>query len=368
MPKAQVSVTFNWIYVLIAGGVILLFFFGLVLKQKNVSEERLGADLVITLKSIFIGAGAAEKTKNFIETGGLSEYTLYFQCDDKVSTFGIEGTSTKAEDAITPIFTPTFIKSSQLITWSLPYKLPYKVTDLLMVTAPTVKYYLIGDSTPPGFKLEFLNATDNFNREEVNDLNEYGNIDPKLNFEVRIVDLDGATVPNKGIPKKLIAMDDDKVTAVSFLREGIIYYQKQGSTWRRLHSNPLPLVSLGGEKDAAKYAAIFAGNNQLYECNMQKAFQRLEYLTEIYKEKNQDRISYYQNYSDNHPASQIGSNCLTHLLNDDLSNLEGELTAQLGAAETCNLDPDKCGDLIFKARSIRVLNEKLIIDGCIPLY
>ncbi len=360
MPKAQVEVTFNWIYVLIAGGVILFFFFGLVLRQKETSEERLGADLVTTLKSIFVGAGAAEKTKNFISTGGLSEYTLYFQCDNKLSTFGIEGTSTRAEDAITPIFTPSFIKSSQLIAWSLPYKLPYKVTDLLMVTAPTTKYYLIGDQD---FAQEFLNATDKFNREIVS-LGEHDQINPEQNFEVRIVDLDGnVIVPGDKVPTLLQVMDDDKVTGVSFQGERVIYYQKQSDTWKKLHINPLSIVSLGGEKDAAKYAAIFAGNDQLYQCNMQKAFQRLRFLTEVYYGKTRELVSYYES----HPELLQSGNCLVYLKTSP-NNLDMNLKSYLGAAQACSIDSDRCANLITQARVIEKLNDNLQAEGCITLY
>ena len=55
--KAQIQVTFNWVYILIAGAVILLFFIGIVVKQKAVSEENLATDVVRVMESIFTGAG-----------------------------------------------------------------------------------------------------------------------------------------------------------------------------------------------------------------------------------------------------------------------------------------------------------------------
>ena len=88
--KGQIQVTFNWFYVLIAGGVILLFFFGIVMKQQKVSEENLAYDVVRIMESIFTGAGVSEKTKNFIDTSGLVDYTLYFNCDEGTTDFGIK--------------------------------------------------------------------------------------------------------------------------------------------------------------------------------------------------------------------------------------------------------------------------------------
>ena len=79
--KAQIQVTFSWVYILIAGAVILLFFIGIVVKQKSISEENLATDVVRVMESIFTGAGVSEKTKNFVDISGLADYTLYFNCE-----------------------------------------------------------------------------------------------------------------------------------------------------------------------------------------------------------------------------------------------------------------------------------------------
>ena len=142
-PKqGQVEVTFNWVYVLIAGAVILLFFIGLVVRQKAVSEEQLSIEVVRIMESIFTGAGVSEKTKNFIDISGLAEYTLYFGCSNEVGEYGILGTSARAENAIDPFFAPKEIKASQLIVWSLPYRLPFLMTRLRGVHSQRVQYLI----------------------------------------------------------------------------------------------------------------------------------------------------------------------------------------------------------------------------------
>ena len=71
--KAQIQFTFNWIYILIAGMVILIFFVSIVAKQKTSSEEHLNAEVVRVMESIFTASGVSEKTKNFIEKKILSK-------------------------------------------------------------------------------------------------------------------------------------------------------------------------------------------------------------------------------------------------------------------------------------------------------
>src|SRR3990167_9224883 len=124
--RGQIELTFNWVYILIAGTVILLFFVGLVARQKVVSEERLSGEVVEVMGSILAGAGVSEKTKNFIDASGLADYTLYFQCLEGISEFGIKDKPARMQNSIDPIFAPGEIQSSRIVTWSLPYTLPFK--------------------------------------------------------------------------------------------------------------------------------------------------------------------------------------------------------------------------------------------------
>ena len=126
----QIAVTFNWVYILIAGAVILLFFFGIVMKQKVSSEKTLTREVVDIMESIFTAAGVSEKTRNYIDMGGLRDEIFSFSCENAVSNFGM-GEYNK-ENGIEPIFSPSEIRSRRFILWSLPYKLPFKVTDLLL--------------------------------------------------------------------------------------------------------------------------------------------------------------------------------------------------------------------------------------------
>ena len=289
MKKGQIQVTVNWVYILIAGGVILLFFIGIVVKSKSSAEQQLVQDVVQVMGNIFTGAGVSEKTKNFINTKGLVDYTLEFGCDEGVSRFGVKGQGGKIEDSTQPTFSPTEIKTTNLILWSLPYKLPYKIIDFLFVTSANTKYFFIGDNQD--FIDEFSKATSDKNpRLRVNwkHLLNVESARPEKNFQVRIVDTDGLTVKEgTNVPKNFVKLDDKKVTAVSFSGKGQVdYFQKSGSVWNKLNKKPVIIISLGGERDAAKYATIFAQNHKVYECNMQKAFKRLSLVNQIYAGEN----------------------------------------------------------------------------------
>ncbi len=365
--KAQVSITFNWVYVLIAGAVILLFFVYLVVQQKSISEQKLGADVVQTLDSIFTGAGVAEKTKNIIDVSGLADYVLFFRCQNRLTEFGIEGTSARAQDPINPIFAPAQINAPKLITWSLPYKLPYKIIDFLFVTSSTTKYFVFGDLL---FKDEFINATGGINSDYFTDIGDYGSLDPQKNFQVHIVDWNGIlpqVQDNGPVPVLMQQMDDDRVTAVSFVNMGTAanFYRKKGygpaAQWSQLNRFPVFLVSLGGTRDAAKYGAMFAGDDQSYLCGMEKAFQRVQYVTEVYQAKAKEITERYIN-------TNPDSRCLIPLTTAPDRGLEVSLGTLSGRAISCVNSPGSCSELISPAEKVREDNEDLRLEDCITIY
>jgi len=382
--SGQIEVTFNWVYILIAGAIILLFFIGIVVKQKTVSEERLAIDVVDLMDSIFTGASVSEKTKQPLDTSGLADYTLFFDCSEGVGTFGIKDQAASQENAIQPLFAPHELQTSRLLLWSLPYYLPYKVIDFLFVTSINTKYILIGN-TP--FAEEFLEATEPdqalkwlLNREliQLQDLNK---IDPGNNFQVRLIDLNGLvnTLP---VPEKLQFLDDDKVTMVAFLDDGkkVNYYQKEDNTWKWLNrkEGPIQIISLGGEKDAAKYAAIFSADDKVYKCNMGKAFQRLEYLTEIYGGKDiyrgtpggklKEMIDYY---TERPEEEAVGEPCLDYLqvLGPNLLSSLRMFQNQVQVCQSTYQSGSQCSGLVSTAEEIRQLNQNLGRRGdCLTLY
>ena len=379
--SAQIQVTFNWIYIMIAGAMILLFFIGIIVKEKAASEERLSAEVVEIMESIFTGASLSEKTKNFIDTSGLVDYTLYFDCDAGVSEFGLQGYSYYASDSVNPLFAPLELSTSRLVLWSLPYRLPFKVIDFLFVTSANTKYFLVGND--PNFINEFNDATDTdnpllkLNWEQLFDLND---IDPGGNFQVRIVDLDGTTVDvGKPLPEKLLTMGDKKVTAISFGKLGantVDFYQKSGQVWKKLNPNPIRILSIDQERDAAKYGAIFAGSLEGYQCNMMKAFKKLDKLVAVYGGekmseniggKLEDIVEFYES----NPETSLTTECLNYLTTYD-ENVYTSLRSMQNQIKTCLVfqgEQGKCFDLITHADTLRKTNQILSETGdCISLY
>ncbi len=371
--RGQLEISFNWIYIMIAGVVILLFFAGIIVRQKAASEQKLSTEVVRIMESIFTAAGVSEKTKNSIDTSGIIDYTLTFTCEEGVGEYGVKDGS-RVQNAIEPVFTPLEIQSSRLNLWSLPYKLPFKVIDFLFITSENSKYVLLGNDP---FIDEFLNETAaddtigfRLNAERISALPE---VEIGNNFQIKVVDFSAVITEGMAVPNALKDMDDERVTAVAFIAHNVNYYQKQGAIWKKLNHAPLPIISLGGERDAAKYAAIFAGNDQVYQCNMQKAFHRLKLLNEVYGGaaintgrfggKVQEIISHYEQHPD---LAQQRPDCLGYLQIYP-QNVISTLASHQNKAAACLLQPSFCIDLVSSAAQLKELNEQLRVD-CLTLY
>ncbi len=398
--KGQIELTFNWMYILIAGGVILLFFVGIVMRQKDVSEQQLGSEVLRILQSIFVGSGVSESTKNFIDTSGLQRYEFQFSCEDGVSRFGIVGQGGTVEDVVQPTFSPERLQSPRLILWSLPYKMPYKIADLLFVTSENTLYSVFGDDD---FTAQFVKSTggdssgsngpppaDNnspvskrddlkFNVRSVEaDPAGYDSVSLGKLYQVRIVDVGGLVVRENGaVPVLLKSVPDIKVSAVVFSSDhgSVTYFRKRGDVWKRW-GEPIPVVSLAvdSEKNAAAYAAIFAGSPDIYTCNMRKAFARLPLVTKVYGGENilsgvvgGKLAELVGSYDPVDPCSQI------YLSFNP--NVKSVLQNHMGLSLSCLQDLKvsntlaSCASLETSAHELRVLNsDTLIAQGCVQLY
>jgi len=363
--KAQIQVAFNWVYILIAGVVILLFFVGIVVKQKASATEELQKDVVNVLESILVGASVSEKTMNVVKTSGLADLTLEFNCKDSSSTFGIQKGTVK-ETKLQPIFSPPTLKTTQLVLWSLPYNLPYKIMDLLIITSVNTKYFVVGSSSPFWKELEKAvkpekATTKFFNFEFLTDLSK---VDPGSNYQVRIIDLVGTYVQdNSVVPTGLEKLADSKVTAISFLGGNTAtYFQKNIKVWKKIDSTKI--ISLGEGKDAAKYAALFAADAENYQCNMMKVFKRMQFISEVYGGKLNELLTYYKT-----PTAENKNSCQLILEKQKTTNVANIFKRLQGSISTCIISGyDACVDLVTEADALKKLNSELQSKSCVQLY
>lgn len=270
--KRGIEMQFHWIFILIAGAIILAFFFSLVAKQKSLSEEKLSITLSSNIEAVFSGAIESKGTAQplSIPKGGIE-----FSCSEScVCVFQIGNKATSFADKI--IFTPSLIEGQDAVAWSNEWKLPFRVTNFLYMTNPNVKYYFvyvpgrngekmfdrINKTLPPGLNAVVLKDAD------VSDI-------PYEGFqETKFVFLD---IPDSDI--NLESLDSDfrkkKVSAVNIHENAITFYEKQ--------PNELVFDSAASPfaGEPLMFAAVFSADKQMYDCGLKAAFFKLNHVASI---------------------------------------------------------------------------------------
>lgn len=331
--KKGFEIQFNWLFVLIAGAAIILFFAVIVVKQKNVSESTAKATILKSMESIISSASVSTDTTTMED---IPELNIDFDCD-KVSIGGI---AKQYQNII--LFSPSKIKGNSLITQTLTFIAPYRATNLLYVTSPNIRYILIGEielakeinkSLPVELKKEFykiIPAIKNTN-----------------NYKVKFIVFGDIQIGNIDIIP-LQKMQDNAVTAIQVFGDNkkgeIEYYQKEGNAFKlKGKSSYIGKSSLIG--------AVYADTLGLYNCNMQNTFSKLNLVTKVFIGRTK---SLKESMSNNPKCSEIYGKAL------------GDLNILL--AESSDFMQSNIEKLTHAADSLASSNNEAQVFSCPLIY
>jgi len=320
--KADVEIQFNWIFVLIAGAVILAFFVSIVNNQKDISEQKIAYTSLTNLETIFIGAESTAGTMHDIEIPNID---IKFECDK----YYIGETKKDTKDMV--IFAPNIIKGKAMQALTLDFSLPFRLTNMVYLTHSNIRYIFVYDD---GNKKLFdeVNSTlpDNFARETVTSLPTNN----KNNYKVKIVlfnrDKNEFTgFSNLGNDVKIIEVtDDNKINFYNSSTDNIAnisYYFETSSL----------------------IGAIFAEDFDTYNCVMNKALKKAGIVYQIYQKRVESFIEYYGSGS-------------CYIQYDSAKVTLGSM------ADSPSLT--KVNNLIGNAQTLSEYNQNLIYQSCPTIY
>ena len=335
--RGVVELQVSWLFALIVGALILLFFGGVVMRQKTSTDIAISGDVLADLEAIFSGSLVSPNTVNTID---MPDVEITVDCNE----FRIGDVSKQ----IGPwaVFSPSQLKGKKLITWTQEFNMPFLVQNFLYVTTKDVRYIFVNDTT--GFSGEQKKKFETFLGEVLRNLPKEMtvtnltlkvdsvpiNTDPKkgqvaphtlndiedLNdFRVRVVFF-GTKPASYVLPANLASLDptsvsmlwvdvNDLATAGKTVQNAqmkLYFWKKGGKTFEKMKTDNEGLMLLD---EPSLYGAIFADGNtefstkpsEQYVCMMKKGFQRLNYMAKL-KEK------YYQKVYDP-SSSTISQSC-----------------------------------------------------------
>jgi hypothetical protein len=274
--KADIEIQFNWIFVMIAGAIILSFFVFTVMRQRDISQQSMSASLINSLETEITAARVSSGTITKLDLNNLQ---ILFSCDDY--RVGDVGQSVSYRS----VFSPDLVKGDDMVLWSMPWYLPFKVTNLLFITSPGVRYVLISNNASSlVINSVYKRMSDKFlSVEPPTNEEKFGNIKSGKGYKLKFVcvDCDFKSFNTRN----LSSYPDSDVRAVSIhpSSNSVDFYVMSGDSFALDGSSYFFGIDDFGE--ATLYAAIFADTKENYDCNMKKALKSFSIVSSVYVER-----------------------------------------------------------------------------------
>lgn len=327
--KAQVEVSYNWIYVLVAGAVIFGFFITIIVQERDSTEQRINERLADNFENLV--QLQLQQSEGLTERHSRPGTSFQFFCDQTGHSFriGDEGNLRYLETE--PVFSVNNVGQGNLITQNLAFKAPFYLSPLILVSDSNTRYsFESGNDEINDLRLLLGNE---FNKQEgFNDLGSFEN-------EVVIV-----SAGNMETFEDVIKIEIDEIDSAG--RDLALYRVRQDSNEFYLLNDELVL------------AAIVSGDLSTFDCALQKVEEksRLTLNLEINRSINiGDRLD----DAGRETCATIykASGGMTELL----QNL-------LGHVESLNKEKSDGENFLEIASNIRLRNRELTTNSCPLLY
>ena len=310
--EGQITIQFNWIFLLIVGGIILFFFIGLVSVQKKSSEGAVSAELLSQLSTYFTGAGVSIGTVTVYDVPRMH---LEFTCDEFV-------VNDKARRSFSNkvLFTPDEIDDHKMITWTLDWSVPFRVMNLLYITSPQIRYIVFYDPLLGSHENAFFK---DFNRSfppELNyqaypvmgnDVSDFAFLSDYGNEKIQFINMD-SHMHNYlvyQISQEYFNMDNSDMSLVeiepvgNFMDSGakVKFHSLNSTDWHQdsalldQGAGPQIVDYVNSFDDVSLYGAIISRDLEKFYCTLEKMYSNLNRMSSILMMRSQNISNSYYN-------------------------------------------------------------------------
>lgn len=271
MNKRGQGEQFNWLFVIIAGAIILSFFIVFTFKYIALQEKRQDAALARTFGENIHLLEASGIESYFIDDSSFKlgvTTKLDFICEEDTSTIVVNnnfGQDIKNE----VVFAPTSLTTSSIDAWIYSWDYPYYIANIIYLSDPGRAYYLIHDVRSKEF-VEDLEIPEIFN---VYKQDKRIPIDSRKEDQATVIYF--TSVDSQDIRELEEEFENVNVLSVDLQQEKIIFYDERGT-----EEGTAPYYG-----PAVLFGAFFSTSFEDYQCSLTRALKRFERVTELYKTK-----------------------------------------------------------------------------------
>ena len=274
MDRKAIEMEFHWIFVLIAGAVILTFFFSLVQKQQDLSERKLSVTLAAQMDAIFTGAIESKGTTQTLVT---PQPGIAFSCNNVCEcAYTIGEKTTEFSDKL--MFAPPLLKGQDAVAWALDWKLPFRIANFLILTNPTIKYYVVYETSESvserlHARLKKALAAE-LNVETLGSLSSAYDMTYQGESHTRFIFL-GTSEPS--LSSLHTTFEEQDVSGVWIKDErSAVFSDKTDPDELSFREREVLLAG-----DATAYAAMFSADADMYECMLKRGFGKMAIVAEV---------------------------------------------------------------------------------------
>ena len=289
--RGAIEVQFNWIFVIIAGALILVFFINISTAQRKNADQKLAFDLLSKVDLIMSGALTIPKTGQVFDMPNI-EFNV--ECN-MISTLGV---NRQFPDRI--VFGPSLLDGRNLVVLSQDWNVPYKVSNFLYLTTSEVRYVIVADPSDQN-AISFKESLPDNITVEISNLSDIKN---KNNYRIRLIILD-TVYPNFDndyfydsefeLPSFMQEMSEVQLNGIYIETnqnpQNVRFFKKSGDSFEFIGEE------ISVYKEPMIFGAIFSDDKEQFNCSRNKAFEKLYYVTEVYEKREEMLIDAYEGSS-----------------------------------------------------------------------
>ncbi|MFC1774918.1 hypothetical protein ACFLZN_01230 [Nanoarchaeota archaeon] len=343
--KKAVQSPLTWVFIMIAGALILIFFVTLAYRYQEMAQQKLSIEIESSIDSVIsdVLQSSGSSVPIPMPRAGIA-FHCSSTCDCRLRIGSIPQGSPFAEKIY---FAHGYLKDVDITLWALSWNVPFRATNFLYVTNPMIKYYIVTDSSThsQSLKDEISEIMPSNMSIEFIDISSVGSI-PRPNFhDVKFLFLDsGKSSLDNSFEKDVMYSVELKGNNIQFL------FKDSGSTFFQETGQEIPLIT---DDVTGILGAMFSADPNMFLCNMQKAYTRLKYVSQVFTERTKKLDGYEDRCYYTGPAGM-------KQFEDIAAAAEALLANPTDSTAVASID------MLYE--SLEKLNREQVIDGCPELY
>lgn len=285
MRKAEVEISFNWIFILLVGAAFLFFFFNIINWQIDDGEQTTQRTISARLGPIF---DALQSNPETVKVHDRVAFEVDFRCDlDTGHEYQLVNSNQIVQLPYQLFFTPERIGGSRLISLVKKFSVPYDIDSLLLLTDERTEYVFLGsDNTITRF---YNLLPDEFVKRQINSINDYRAQDFRHTIFISSSELENLPQRSSNV---VLQNNNVKIN---------------GEEFRRVN-------------DALTLAAIVSGDEKNFKCTFDKLIKKTEIINDILINRSNTLGQHYVDIGNSVCASLYQPEIVSNRINDVITN------------------------------------------------